>query len=281
VKSLAILSHKGGVGKTIFAVNIAAYLANQGKRVCLLDNDFHGPSIMTYFKCGVQWFNEYLNGNEKLENCLQDVTKNLQVDANGGKIFVGFADPTSEAIQNIIRIDQNSSMKMLHFLMKFKKAIQEDPYNIDYLIIDSNPGTGFSTVNVMVITDAILFVVKLNNADITGTAQMIAGLKKQLKSRTLLLANQVPDKFYQDQQRKDRFQELIEEVIEKNVQEKDIEFMGWVPTDNDLLENEFEIAMRTLEGEQINRIIHVLAKPNHTVTNTLINLTKNIFGEEV
>jgi cellulose biosynthesis protein BcsQ len=210
---------------------------------------------------------------------LQDVTKNTQLEKNGGKLFVGFADPTAKAIQNIIKIDQNSSMKMLHFLMKFKKEIQEDPYNIDYLIVDSNPGTGFSTVNIMVITDVILFVVKLNNADIIGTAQMIAGLKKQLKNRTLLLANQVPTKFYEQTEKKTKFQNLIEEVLEKNIQEKDIEFLGWVPTDNDLLENEFEIAMRTLEGEQINRIIHVLTKTDHQVTESISHLTKKIFGE--
>ena len=41
---LSLYNIKGGVGKTIIAVNLAVHLANTGKRVCLLDTDFHGPS---------------------------------------------------------------------------------------------------------------------------------------------------------------------------------------------------------------------------------------------
>ncbi|MFX0208632.1 MAG: P-loop NTPase, partial [Candidatus Hodarchaeota archaeon] len=35
LRSLAVLSHKGGVGKSSIAVNIAVHLAKIGKRVCL------------------------------------------------------------------------------------------------------------------------------------------------------------------------------------------------------------------------------------------------------
>ena len=32
---------------------------------------------------------------------------------------------------------------------KLKKILEADPYNIDYFIIDSFPGTGFTRVNAM------------------------------------------------------------------------------------------------------------------------------------
>ena len=42
---IAIISGKGGVGKSTVAVNIAAVFAKAGKRVGILDADVHGPSI--------------------------------------------------------------------------------------------------------------------------------------------------------------------------------------------------------------------------------------------
>ena len=44
-QKLLVLSGKGGVGKSTVAANLAMALANSGKRVGLLDVDVHGPSI--------------------------------------------------------------------------------------------------------------------------------------------------------------------------------------------------------------------------------------------
>ena len=160
LKSLAILSHKGGVGKSSIAVNLAVHLAKTGKNTCLLDNDFHGPSIITFFpkEKKLKWLNEYLLGNESIDNCIQDFSSSLGL---AGKLWVGFADPTPESIQNLIRIDQKTSIKMLQSLIKMKKKLR-DTYKIEYLIIDCSPGTGYSTVNVMLTTDSSLFIVKVS-----------------------------------------------------------------------------------------------------------------------
>jgi len=137
LKSLCCLSHKGGVGKTSIAVNLAVHLAKVGKKVCLLDNDFHGPSIQTFFDPNVAWVNEYLLGNADIANCLQDVSSSVGLD---GALWVGFADPTPTSIQNIIRIDQKSSIKMLQNLIKLKKRLSNRPYEIEYLIVDCSRG---------------------------------------------------------------------------------------------------------------------------------------------
>ena len=42
---IAIMSCKGGVGKSTFAANLATALAQRGKTTAILDCDFHGPCI--------------------------------------------------------------------------------------------------------------------------------------------------------------------------------------------------------------------------------------------
>lgn len=278
LRSLAILSHKGGVGKSSIAVNIAVHLAKIGKKVCLLDNDFHGPSINTFFQKDpeVSWLNEYLLGNETMDDCLQNVSPLLDLS---GKLWVGYADPTPESIQNLIRIDQKTSIKMLQNLIKLKKGCKDKPYEIDYLIVDCSPGTGYSTVNVMLATDSSLFIVKLSNADIFGTSQMIAGLYKQLKNRSLVLANLIPKEAIKSISKKESIQKLIEKRFTADIGDKIVEFLGWIPTDFELQNIEFQEAVKNLQGQDAHRVIYTLEQPDHIFSTTLIDLIPTFFGE--
>ncbi len=46
---LTLHSYKGGTGKTFIATNLAAALASEGKRVCLIDFDLRAPSLAKVF----------------------------------------------------------------------------------------------------------------------------------------------------------------------------------------------------------------------------------------
>jgi|1048.fasta_scaffold42446_2 ATP-binding protein involved in chromosome partitioning len=51
-KIIAVVSGKGGVGKSTVAVNLALSIAKQGAKVALIDCDFYGPSIPTLVGTG-------------------------------------------------------------------------------------------------------------------------------------------------------------------------------------------------------------------------------------
>ncbi len=277
LKSLAVLSHKGGVGKSSITVNLAVHLAKEGKKVCLLDNDFHGPSIMTFFKKDpeTQWLNSYLLNNEPIEKCLQDFAQPLDLSGN---LWIGFADPSSESIHNIIRIDHDTSFKMLQNLIRLKKQLRKPPYNIEYLLMDSAAGNTYGTVNAMLTTDASLFIIKISNADIYGTSQMIAGLYKQLKSRSLVLGNLIPT--MDDFERYEDIKRMIEQRFMEDIgEEKAVEFLGWIPTDQELQRLEFDAAIKQLEGESVSRVIYTLNQPNHVFSKTLSKVVPRLFGE--
>jgi MinD-like ATPase involved in chromosome partitioning or flagellar assembly len=269
--SIAFLSHKGGVGKSSIALNTAVLLAKQGKNVCLLDHDFYGPSLYTFIKPEVDWLNNFLLEGGNPQEVLFDVSSKWSLS---GKLWMGLANPNSDAIQQIIRIDQKTSIKMLQNLVKLKKLLESDPYDIDYFIIDSSPGTGFNIVNVMLVTDVNIFLVKVSNADILGSSEMIQGLTNQLKNRVLLLVNQVPVDSIDTLEK----QKELSELIMKNFVEKieDIHYIGAIPTDGELQLAEFGAALETLRGGPPKRIIHVLEKPNHVFSKKIESLLPKI-----
>ena len=62
-KIIAVHSYKGGTGKTLLSVNLAATFAKMGKKVCVFDLDFRAPSLFAILKTPNAdfWLNDYLN----------------------------------------------------------------------------------------------------------------------------------------------------------------------------------------------------------------------------
>ena len=119
---IMVLSGKGGVGKSSVAASLAVLLAKTGKKVGLLDLDFHGPSQPTLF--GVQHLR--LEGDE---NGL------LPMESNGVKLVsIGLLlDDTDQAV--IWRGPAKIGV--------LKQLIEEVQWNdLDYLILDFPPGSG-------------------------------------------------------------------------------------------------------------------------------------------
>lgn len=125
---ILVLSGKGGVGKSTVAVNLAVSLMLAGKRVGLLDVDIHGPSIPKMLRLeGAPVLNE---GNVILPVELGD----MKVLSLGF-----FLRSTDDAV--IWR----GPMKM-GVIKQFLKDV--DWGELDYLIIDSPPGTGDEPLSV-------------------------------------------------------------------------------------------------------------------------------------
>lgn len=277
MKTLAILSNKGGVGKTSIAVNVAVYLAKQGNNVCLLDHDFQGPSLMTFFKPKVSWLNEYMTKEGSLDNYLQLVDRanyNLK-----GKLYVGFADPTHESIKSHLNIDKKRSMVMLQSLVKLKKELKSEPYSIDYFIMDCSPGISFLSINPILISDVSLFILKISNADLYGTTEMISGLYENLKNKSLILANHIPLKFINNPEKMATLENIIKQRLISRNNEGGMEFLGWIPADFELFNFEFEDAISDFTNESTSRKIFIHDFPEHIFSVTLINLIPRMFGD--
>lgn len=147
---VAVMSGKGGVGKSTMAVNLAASLSMAGKRVGLLDIDVHGPSIPTML--GLE--NEMVNGCE--EGLLPVQMKGLKVMSLGFLI----KNPDEAVIWR-------GPMKMGVIKQFLKDVVWGD---LDYLIIDSPPGTGDEPLSICQL------IGEMDGAVIVTTPQKVAAM---------------------------------------------------------------------------------------------------------
>ncbi len=126
---IMVLSGKGGVGKSTVAANIAVTLALEGKKVGLLDTDFHGPSIPTLL-------------NLEGKHPGSDGKAILPVEFSEGlKVMsIGFLLQNKDDA-----VIWRGPMKM----NVIKQLLTEVNWgDLDYLIIDFPPGTGDEPLSV-------------------------------------------------------------------------------------------------------------------------------------
>ena len=126
---IMVLSGKGGVGKSTVAVNLAVSLGLAGKKVGLLDVDIHGPSIPIMLKLDGQ---SVKTGHDSISPAT--FGDNLKV------MSIGFL--MQDSSQAVI---WREPMKMVA-IKQFLKDVEWG--ELDYLIIDSPPGTGDEPLSV-------------------------------------------------------------------------------------------------------------------------------------
>ena len=127
---ILILSGKGGVGKSTVAVNLAVSLALSGKSVGLLDIDIHGPSVP-----------KILNLEGKPVQALGDTILPIEMLQNLKVMSIGFLLRGRDDA-----VIWRGPMKY-QMIKQFLKDVQWG--DLDFLIVDSPPGTGDEPLSVV------------------------------------------------------------------------------------------------------------------------------------
>lgn len=160
-----VLSGKGGVGKSTVAVNLAVSLMLSGKRVGLLDADIHGPSVPTLL--GLEG-GTLPSGEDGL---LPAELGNLKI------MSLGLLLPNRDDA-----VIWRGPMKM----GVIRQFIQEVAWgDLDYLIIDSPPGTGDEPLSLCQL------IGPMDGAVVVTTPQKVAAVDVR-KSITFCRKLQVP-----------------------------------------------------------------------------------------
>ena len=122
-KKYLVMSGKGGVGKSSLAVNLAVCLASEGHRVGILDVDLHGPSVPKMLGLTARMEvaeDRSLKPQSVGENLLAVSIESMLGDRDDAVIWRG--------------------PKKLIAIRQFISDVSWGP--LDYLFIDSPPGTG-------------------------------------------------------------------------------------------------------------------------------------------
>jgi MinD-like ATPase involved in chromosome partitioning or flagellar assembly len=252
-KTLAFHSYKGGTGKTSIVVNLGALYARQGANVCLLDYDFRAPSLNILFKAKPEhWLNDYLEGNCEMEDTLIDQSERLRLP---GKLWVGFSNPSLEALKDIMSKDRKWEVKALTKTLAGKKEIIEQK-KVDYLIYDTSPGAQYSSINALAGADLVSLVMKADEFDLEGTKELSKGVYDALGRRSGVLLNKIPLEQIAAGGGVEKFGKQIELDV-------GLPLVGIIPCMCELM---------AIGG----KIIYALEKPDHTFTKSIIQIAERL-----
>ncbi len=161
VKVISVTNQKGGVGKTTTSVNLAASLAQEGKRVLLVDLDPQGNATMG-------------SGIDKME--LEVSVYDSLMDPSEAKSHITISE---KAGFDLLPSNADLTAAEVHLLeledkeQRLSDAIEEVSGYYDYVLIDCPPSLNMLTLNALVASDSVIIPMQCEYYALEGLSALL------------------------------------------------------------------------------------------------------------
>lgn len=198
MKLVSISSGKGGVGKTTVTCNLALSLAEQNKKVLILDGDLGMANVDIFF--GVRAFKtsyDVLKGSS-LKECLTPVLHNIDLLAGGSGLF------------ELTQINAFQRRELI-------QQIQELQFEYDFVLIDTAPGVHEFVLHLNAVADDCIVLLTQEPASFADAYALIKVLHQKYKiSEFKILCNMIDEK--NGQSLFVRFSDVVEKFLRVRLQ---------------------------------------------------------------
>jgi len=179
---ISIVNQKGGVGKTITAINLATALSAIDKKTLLIDADPQGNST-TGFAINKEAAKHNLYTVLITDSNVKEAIVNTEI--KGLDVLISHIDLAAAEMELV---------SFQNFRYRLREKIKEIRKEYDYIIIDCPPSLGLLTINSLVASDSVIVPLQCEFFALEGlkhlmeTIKMIkANLNKDLEINGIVL----------------------------------------------------------------------------------------------